>query len=275
MKDSECIDFLRWALPQLRMRWPGFRKVRRQVCKRIERRRRELGLPSVSTYRSYLETHREEWPVLDSLCRISISRFHRDRDIFDHIRQEILPALAEMALARGGKEILCWSIGCASGEEVYTLKIIWNLCLLSRFPDLTFRIIATDADERLLERAQRGCYTTSSLRNLPSEWVEMAFIRSGEKYRIREGFKGEVNFLLQDVRTELPDSSFHIIFCRNLVFTYFEEELQREVLTQIAQKLILDGALVIGKKERLPTGVAGLAPWVPNLKIYRKIAQHQ
>ena len=57
MKDTLCVEFLQWALPKLGMRWSGFRKVRRQVCRRIERRRRELGLPSMGAYRDFLETH--------------------------------------------------------------------------------------------------------------------------------------------------------------------------------------------------------------------------
>ena len=77
MKDSDCVDFLQWALPRLGLRWPGFRKVRKQVCKRVDRRLRELGVPDAKTYRDFLEKHREEWSVLDSFCRIPISRFYR------------------------------------------------------------------------------------------------------------------------------------------------------------------------------------------------------
>jgi hypothetical protein len=61
MKDSDCIAFLQWALPCLGHRWPGYRKVRRQVCKRVDRRIRALGLAGIEEYRAYLETHRDEW----------------------------------------------------------------------------------------------------------------------------------------------------------------------------------------------------------------------
>ena len=81
MKDSECIGFLRWALPRLGLRWPGFRKVRRQVCKRIARRARELGLADVSGYRLPLDSHAPEWDALAALCTVSISRFYRDRGV--------------------------------------------------------------------------------------------------------------------------------------------------------------------------------------------------
>lgn len=78
MRNAECVALLRWALPRLGLRWPGFRRVRRQVCKRIARRIKELGLADVAAYRERLECAPEEWPEFDSLCRITISRFYRD-----------------------------------------------------------------------------------------------------------------------------------------------------------------------------------------------------
>ncbi|MBM4089995.1 MAG: hypothetical protein FJ276_11330 [Planctomycetes bacterium] len=97
MTDRECVEFLQWALPQLSLRWPGFRRVRRQVHKRIVRRLSELGLRRIADYRAYLDTHAAEWSVLDAMSRISISRFYRDRDVFEHLRDAVLPELAERA----------------------------------------------------------------------------------------------------------------------------------------------------------------------------------
>jgi chemotaxis protein methyltransferase CheR len=67
------------------LRWQGFRKVRRQVCKRVDSRRRELGLPDVAGYRAHLEARPEEWAKLDQLCWIDISRFYRDRMVFQQL----------------------------------------------------------------------------------------------------------------------------------------------------------------------------------------------
>ena len=82
MKDADCTDFLQWALPRLRMRWGGFRRVRGQVCKRLARRIVDLGLKDLSEYRALLETHADECTRLDGLCRISISRFYRDQGVW-------------------------------------------------------------------------------------------------------------------------------------------------------------------------------------------------
>ena len=77
-EDQQWVAFLQWALPQLQLRWKGFRKVRSQVCKRIYRRMRSLQISSLDAYRLYLQRHPGEWRVLDTLCRITISRFYRD-----------------------------------------------------------------------------------------------------------------------------------------------------------------------------------------------------
>jgi chemotaxis protein methyltransferase CheR len=76
------VAFVQWALPRLDMRWTGFRKVRGQVCERIKRRLKELGLEGYAAYRQRLETDPQEWRVLDECCHITISRLFRDQDVF-------------------------------------------------------------------------------------------------------------------------------------------------------------------------------------------------
>ncbi len=125
VKDADCTEFLQWALPRLGMRWPGFRRVRGQVCKRLRRRMAELGLRDLADYRALLETHPEEWTRLDGLCRISISRFYRDQGVWRTLEREILPRLADRARARGETRLRIWSAGCASGEEPYTLALLF------------------------------------------------------------------------------------------------------------------------------------------------------
>ena len=95
MNDPELVAFLQWALPRLGLRWQGYRKVRARVRKKLNERLRQLGLPDIAAYRDRLEAHPQEWVVLDALCRITISRFHRDRGVFDHLRRIVLPRLAE------------------------------------------------------------------------------------------------------------------------------------------------------------------------------------
>jgi chemotaxis protein methyltransferase CheR len=266
-----CVEFLQWALPLLGLSAAGFRRVHRQVCHRITGRLRELRLPDCGAYRTYLEAHPAEWATVDSFCRIPISRLLRERAVFDRLSSDIIPALAAAAAAQGAAEFRCWSAGCASGEEPYSLAILWGLNLAHRFPGLSLRVVATDVDGRLLQRARAGSYRRSSLREVPEAWLEAAFDRAGQMYTVRPAFKLAVEFYLQDVREVLPAGPFDLILCRYLAFTYFDESLQRRTLERLLTVLRPGGALVIGRKERLPDGVTGVEPWEPDLRIFRRV----
>jgi chemotaxis protein methyltransferase CheR len=274
MRDSDCVAFLQWALPRLHMRWPGFRKVRRTVCKRIDARLKVLGLTDVAAYRVYLDARADEWGVLDGLCSIPISRFYRDRAVFDFLADNVLPELARRAASRQDHELRAWSCGCAAGEEPYTLTIAWQLHVRETCaPPMRLRVVATDTDATALARARTASYGWSSLKDLPAEWRERAFERRGDEYCLRPEFGRDVEFLDQDIRTALPETAFHLILCRNLVFTYFDASLQCRTLERILTRLIPDGALVIGKGESLPAGEARCEPWSARLGIYRLAAR--
>lgn len=272
MKSPECTAFLQWCLPQLRLRWEGFRKVRKQVCKRLQHRIQVLELSDFSTYKNYLTDHVEEWEILDALCYITISRFYRDRGVFDTLRSEILPLLARQVRKNGEQELRCWSAGSCSGEEAYTLQILWQLGVkLSNNSSLPLRIIATDIDQHLLERAQKGYYPASSLRELPENFIQKAFEHSGKDYIIQGLFTRNIEFIQQDIRTQVPFGMFHLIFCRNLVFTYFEKTLQIEILKRILDKLLPGGFLIIGSHESLPRELQDMVPYDKNQGIYQKL----
>jgi chemotaxis protein methyltransferase CheR len=273
MKDTECVEFLQWCLPRLTLRWAGFRKVRGQVCKRIGRRTAELGLPGLPAYREYLMGRDEEWRLLDSMCRISISRFYRDRGVFAALGSKILPLLGKSALRRGESEVRCWSAGCGSGEEPYTLQLLWKLSVSPALPSaIPLRIAATDADPALLERARKGCYPESSLKDLPEDFRLQAFINAGDSPCLRDAYKEDIDFLRQDIRERMPEGGFHIILCRNLVLTYFEDSLQREITERLLEKLHPGGVFVVGIHEALPQGITCLRPCGRTPAVYRKLS---
>ncbi len=265
------MEFLQWALPRLRLRWEGFRKVRRQVCKRLMRRIEELGLSCFSAYREYLDRGPEEWQVVDYLCAITISRFYRDRKVFDILRERVLPRLANDVVDEGGNELRCWSAGCSSGEEPYTLQIIWRMGMSPQMNrEISLRMVATDMNKEMLERAKQGLYRPGSFRDLPEE-LRDAFTAEGDLYSVKPEFRENIEFLKQDIRRRLPDGTFHLILCRNLVFTYFAEDLQREIFERILAKLRPEGILVVGAHESVPAGAAG----VRKLEAMRAILQRE
>lgn len=252
MPDRECVGFLQWALPRLRMRWPGFRRVRGQVCKRIVRRCQVLGLDSFAAYREFLEQHAEEWAELDALCRVTISRFYRDRGTFEALVESVLPRIAEAVLQPGERSIRCWSIGCCSGEEVYSLRIAWELQARKAYPDVALQVVGTDADEALLERARAARYSASSLKELSADLRHAAFEAEGRQFALKPALREHTRFERQDIRRIMPEGPFDVVLCRNFVFTYFDQGLQAELLTEIVSRLRAGGVLVLGSHEVLP-----------------------
>lgn len=214
-------------------------------------------MSDLDAYRRRLETDPEEWHRLDSFCRITISRFCRDRPVFDWLERVGFPSLAATALSVGRDRLTCWSAGCGSGEEPYTLRILWDLCLADRFPGLELDIVATDADSAVLGRARRAIYSAGCLREVPRAWVEKAFVVRDGDFHLREEFRRGIRFVRQDIRLELPTGPFDLVFCRNLAFTYFDASVQHRFLTRISHRMLGGGILIIGRNETLPDGVDG------------------
>jgi chemotaxis protein methyltransferase CheR len=269
MRDTECIAFLQWALPHLDRSWPGYRKVRRLVCRRLSRRLRSLGITDFEAYRRRLSVTSEEWHHLDALCGIPISRFYRDRAVFDALERLVLPTLAGAAIAQSRTTLDCWSAGCASGEEPYTLAILWTVRLQPRFPQLGLRVVATDVEEHLLARARSGRYAASSLKELPEDLRAAGFEPGDGEYRVRDRFRC-AEFSRQDLREAMPERPFDLVLCRNVVLTYYAPPARLELVRRIAGRLRPGGALVIGVHEALPEGLAGLAAWPEARSVYRR-----
>lgn len=257
MRDADCTSFLQWALPQMSMRWPGFRKVRRQVCKRISRRMKALGLNKIEEYQALLERDADEWQILDATCRITISRFYRDKRVFEVLGETILPEIALRAQREAGS-VRCWCAGCASGEEVYTLAILWDIVVAPKFRGVDFKLVGTDADPNMVERANRACFSSGSLKEMPQEWLASAFGKSDGDYCVAARHRRNITIRRQDIREEMPDGPFDLILCRNLVLTYFARPLQVQVLQRILARLRLGGFLIIGAHETVPEEVTGL-----------------
>ncbi len=269
MKDDACICFLQWALPLLHMRWPGFRKVRGQVCKRLARRLEELQLANLKDYRSHLLDNPLEWHILDSMCRITISRFYRDRGVYNNLQSQIFPELIDNAKLRGDKNLSCWCIGGASGEEPYSVSLLWELSGLER-KGIDLKILATEVDQAMINRARVGCYPASSIRELPALMMGRAFSLQGGRLCLKEKYKERVHFLQQDIRNEQPAATFDLILCRNLVFTYFSEELQEEIGQEIIERLTPGGFLVLGTHERFPKTLKDLTQCLQGQSIIKK-----
>jgi chemotaxis protein methyltransferase CheR len=271
VNDKDCTAFLQWALPQLDLRWPGFRKVRRQVCKRLTRRMHDLGLDGFTAYRARLEADPAEWRAFDECCHITISRFFRDRGIFEVVRRRLLPGIAARAKSEG-RAAQAWSAGCASGEEPYTLKILWDIEIASVYPGVSLSIVASDVDQGMLARAREGCFEPTSLHELLPTLIEQGFDQLDSRYCVKPEHRAGIEFLDQDLRKEMPARLFDLILCRYVAFTYFAVPLQRKVLAGMLERLRPQGYLVIGTHEQLPGAIPELTAVDSAPQIFQKRA---
>ena len=273
MQDTDCVRFLQWALPQMHMRWAGFRKVRKQVCKRLAHRLAELGLADLDTYQHHLTQQpyeSDEWHRLDSLCRVVVTRYYRDKRVFAELAERVLPQLAAGARVSGREVLRAWNIGSASGEEAYTLAILWQQLLAPCFDELQFAIVGTEIDPHLLERSHQACYPPGTIKNLPQPLRSAAFSINNDLYCLKPQYQAIVEFRQQDIRTTMPDEMFDLILCRNLVFTYFDEPLQQTILERLLSRLRPGGWMVVGVHEALPTGAGGLTVVSERLGLYQR-----
>jgi chemotaxis protein methyltransferase CheR len=184
--------------------------------------------------------------MLDGFCQITISRFFRDRSLFEWIKTEALPRIAKTR-----KTIRCWCIGGASGEEPYSLSIIFHE-IAKNFKDIEWEIMATDINDQVLKRAKEACYHASSLKEVSSERRDKAFDTVQDLYCLKDKFKENVVFLKQDIRSGVPDIIFDLVLCRNTVAIYFDHDQQVKIFRKALDRMNENSCIILGAHEELP-----------------------
>ena len=247
----------RQLLNRLGLSWEGYRKVRKGVKKRISRHVQQVGCRTVEEYCIALEGNEELRKACELLMSVSISRFFRDRRLWEILENQILPAIIE-----GKREdIKVWSAGCGCGEEVYSLKILWDRSQrsLEGMPGLT--ILATDMNPVYLDKAQAGVYPFSSLKAIPEE-LRSAYFETCSKgcfYKVSPCLKENIVWRVHNLLSDPPGTGFQLIFLRNNLLTYYQDALKVPAFLKVIDSLAPGGFLVIGAHEKLPPVTADLS----------------
>jgi len=260
--------FLREVAPSFGLQWRPFK--RRGIERRVKNRIAQIGLSHFEEYLEKTKTDPEERNQLLKILKVTISRFFRDQEVFQAIGYSIIPTLLK---EKNKKDFKIWSIGCASGEEPYSLSILWKEKFEKIWPQIHLSILATDIDENLLERAKGGGYKKSSLKEASEDVLKNYFKVDKGLYILDQAVRKCIEFKRHDIIHEEPFSGMDMILCRNLAFTYFSKESQMDLLKKIAGSLREKGYLVIGKDEPLPLTYPTLfVPVFPMEKIYKKFS---
>jgi chemotaxis protein methyltransferase CheR len=246
----------RQLLNRYEFSWTGYRKVRKGVKKRIHRYMESLKLSNMESFLAELDKNDEIRHQCELLMTVSISRFFRDREFWQGFKENILPEFMD----DDRDKIKFWSAGCACGEEVYSLKIIWNMLNDSylNVPDL--EVLATDINPTYLERARSGIYPSSSLKEATKEIHSRYFKQKSDKnlFEVKTLLKKGVTWRVHHLLSDPLESDFDIIFLRNNVLTYYKEELKKKAFRKVLGSLALNGFLVIGCHETIPVEAENL-----------------
>ena len=263
MEDTQ----FRQLLNRFGFSWAGYRRVRKGVKKRLARHMQEMHCGSIENYIEAIEKDRAMRLQFECLMTVSISRFFRDRELWEIMRKKILPFLAKNA----PRAIKVWSAGCASGEEVYSFRILWEGLRKSytRIPDL--RILATDMNPEYLDRARAAVYPRSSMREVPEAIRSACFEKvAGGKYALRSWIKEGIVWQVHHLLSDPPGTAFDLVFLRNNLLTYYTDDVKIPAMTKVVDGLAAGGFLVIGSHERLPIEPPDLEQWGGSTYIFQK-----
>lgn len=222
---------------------------RAMVAARLAKRLRATGIATAAKYCDQLENGSagEETSHFVNAYTTNMTRFNREEHHFEQLVAETLPPLIERAM-KGGR-VRIWSAGCSSGEEPYGLAFhILDLC--PRAPELDIKILASDIDLDILERARTGVYPASAADNLPSEQVKayLAVTENGD-LSVTPSARDLVAFRHLNLHGDWPFSGkFDVIICRNVAI-YFDQPTQSTLWRRFGEVLCDDGHLFIGHSE--------------------------
>ncbi len=209
---------------------------------------RKEGLPSIDDLIEVVRTRREERLVaqLVDVMTANETYFFRDRTPFVHLKEAVLPALANV---RRGARIRIWCAACSTGQEAYSIAMMLdqNAMLTEGVP---VEIVATDISDRSLEKARAGLYSQFEVqRGLPIQMLMNYFTQQDDHWRISERLRGNVTFRKQNLIEPFSQlGKFDVVLCRN-VLVNFDATTKSDVLDRIAQQMAPGGYLMLGAPE--------------------------
>lgn len=215
----------------------------RQMKRRIDALINKHGIITYNAYINELKTNKERFEEFVNYLTINVSEFYRNPEQWQLLEKNVLPYLFD----KFGKRLKIWSAACSTGDEPYSLVM-----LLSKFMPLNqIKIIATDIDKQVLEKARAGLYNDKSLKGLPPEFVKKYFQKiSDHSYQIDNSIKKCVEFKQHNLLKDAYPDRCDFIICRN-VLIYFTEEAKDEIYLKFNKALKQDGILFVGSTEQI------------------------
>ena len=218
----------------------------------VERRiARRMALRKTENLKKYLELLRREPAEVHALHEdilITVTAFFRDSEVFKALRGVVFPNLLRERTA--DQPIRMWVPGCATGEEVYSLAMLFFEALVESKSSPTMQIFATDVSDAAIEKARAGLYLDNAMVDVSPERKRRFFTKTNAGWQVSKAIRDVCVFARQNVTSDPPFSNLDLISCRNLLI-YLEPVLQKRVLPIFHYALRPTGFLVLGSAETI------------------------
>ncbi len=216
------------------------------IVRRLERRVSINRCSSIDEYLLILSESDKEKDILYRDLLIGVTRFFRDQEAFNYINEKVIPNLLNCQ----SKIVRVWSAGCSTGEEVYSLAILFAEYIETMRYDIEVKIFATDIDRLSLSVAGQGFYPDNILVDVDAALLAKYFNRMEGGYQVKETIRRMVVFATHNLLKDPPFSKLDMIVCRNL-FIYFKQEVQFRILSMFYNSLNPNSYLFMGSSESI------------------------
>lgn len=239
------------------------------MYRRIERRMGLHQIDNISNYVRYLRENPQEQDLLFKELLIGVTNFFRDKAVWEYLRNEGIPEL--LRKLPPGKHLRAWVPACSTGEEAYSLSIVFREAVEEFQPHAQFslQIFATDLDQDAIEKARQGFYPSNIAADVSDERLERFFTPEGSGYRINKDIREKIIFAPQNLIMDPPFTKLDIISCRNLMI-YLASELQQKIFPLFYYALSPGGILLLGSAETVNASSSLFIPLDNKSRLYRR-----
>lgn len=237
------------------------------VNRRIERRMQVKHAQSLKDYAKLLKTDPSELSILRRELFIPVTRFFRDAEAFDDLQKMVVADLVKKADVNYGIRI--WSAGISSGEEVYSIAMLFFEAFEKerRWPNL--KIFATDVNPQAIELASAGHYPESIAAEVSAERLERYFVKSGNEYVVKPELRQVVVFAKHNLLSDPPFTRMDLVTCRNTLI-YFKTEPQTRAMVRLRYAVKPDGYLFLGSSESISPIAKGFETIEAKSKLFKR-----
>ncbi|MFZ4521401.1 MAG: chemotaxis protein CheB [Bacteroidales bacterium] len=239
------------------------------LFRRIERRKGIHRIDKLQSYVRFMQENPKEAEILFKELLIGVTNFFRDPPVWELLREKVLPDLLESLPE--GYILRAWVPGCSTGEEAYSLAIIFKEVVekLKKQNKLTLQVFATDLDQDAIDHARKGNFPANIVADVSPERLNRFFAVEGDGFRVSSAIREMVVFATQNVIKDPPFTKLDILTCRNMMI-YMEPVLQDKLIALYSYSLNINGVLLLGSAENLGKNRDGFEEIDNRLKIFRR-----